>query len=278
MKGARSSRKKARNNVTSTRASKPAQPTIPAPQAPAPAAVSPGATRVGVTDVEWALRDLLWLATWNSGPGPDVTDEQIASQHARLLQEVIDSVRRQYETTVVHVAKNSPVRTRDEFLVAIADGIAAVLDKDLGYRANSNSKPAAVVERVKLWLDAWQGMAREPEIPASMIERVMDAPSGIGAMKQWVKDAPGAVEATAQLLEELEIVGRTRLFELRSADRDDDIYDLVRRAYGGVGVQPRELRDFAMRLVRFSDAAIAAAQKVQLEPIELDFFFGTWLR
>ena len=128
-----------------------------------------------MTEVEWALRDLLWLAAWNASVGPDVADAEIAGRHAQLLEEMVVSVRRQYELTMLVRAKNSPVRTRDGFLLAVADGVSGILKKELGGRAMQISQsPAEIVSLVKLWLDAWQEMAREPVVPRSRIEHVME--------------------------------------------------------------------------------------------------------
>jgi hypothetical protein len=236
-----------------------------------------------VTDVEWALRDLLWLAAWNAGDGPDVADADLASRHARLLEDVVERVKRHYDQTTIDHAKRSPVRTRDGFLLAVDNGIRSILATCASLAGSaavtSHQAAAEVLERVNSWLDAWHANAREPKVPSSRLEHEINASKGIGGIVSWITEAGGPAEATAQLLEKLGGVGRTRLVELRACygGPDNDVDDQLKRRYGHSGIQPRELREFAMRLVGFDDKAIAAAQAKQPEPFELDFFFGTWL-
>jgi len=258
------------------------------PDSPTPTASGPrgpttlGPTRAGVTDVAWALRDLLWLAAWNAGDGPDVADADLASRHARLLEDVVERVKRHYDQTTIDHAKRSPVRTRDGFLLAVANGIRSILATCTSLAssaATSNQAAAEVVDRIKSWLDAWHANAREPNVALSRLEHEINASKGIGGIASWITEVGGPAEATAQLLDKLGGVGRTRLVELRAyyGGPDNDVDDQLKRRYGHSGLQPREIREFAMRLVGFDDKAIAAAQAKQPEPFELDFFFGTWL-
>lgn len=284
------SRPKQATKPKMTRKPKPASRSVPRTRlgSPTPTASSPrgpttvGPTRAGVTDVEWALRDLLWLATWNAGDGPDVADADLASKHARLLEDVVERVKRHYNETTIDHAKRSPVRTRDGFLLLVDDAIRSILatctsPADSG--DTSNNTAAEVVASVKRWLDAWHANAREPEVALSRLEHEMSASKGIGGIASWIAEAHGPAEATAQLLDKLGITGRTRLVELRAGygGPSNDVELLLKRRYGHSGIQPWELREFAMRLVGFDGKAIAAAQAKQPEPFELDFFFGMWL-
>lgn len=228
------------------------------------------------------MRDLLWLAAWNAGDGPDVADVDLASGHARLLEDVVERVKRHYDQTTIDHAKRSPVRTRDGLLLAVDNGIRSILATCAslaGGAATSHQAAAEVVGRVKSWLDAWHANAREPKVALSRLEHEMRASKGIGGIASWIAGAHGPAEAAAQLLDKLKIIGRTRLVELRAryGGPNSDVEFLLKRRYGHSGIQPRELREFAMRLVGLNDKAIAAAQAKQPEPFELDFFFGTWL-
>jgi hypothetical protein len=234
-----------------------------------------------VTDVEWALRDLLWLAAWNAGDGPDVADANLASRHARFLNNVVKQVRRHHDQTVLGKAKNSPVRARDGILLDIDYGIRCVLATCKQPTRDPKDKGAAakVVDRVKFCLDAWHRHASDQEISLPLLQREMKASEGIGGIASWITDAGGPAEASARLLDKLRIIGRTRLVELRASygGPDNNVEFLLKRRYGHSGIQSSELREFAMRLVGCDDKAIAAAQAKQPEPLELDFFFGTWL-
>lgn len=170
-------------------------------------------------------------------------------------------------------AGRSPVRTRDGNLLLIDEGIRDVLEQ---CKKGSPLKPNDAVLKVKTWLDTWCSMSGLPAVDQGELEAEMQATAGMPAIVAWKANYRGPGEASAALIARFGGVGRTRLTELRAAVDDDDRVDLVRRRYR-VGVRPDELKQFAMRLVGFSDAAVGAAMAAQPNPIEIDFFFGQWL-
>jgi hypothetical protein len=237
-------------------------------------------------DLDAALRDLLWIAAWHAGEIRARTAPDLAGRHETLLAEVAKLVRDHREDPGLK-AKRSPVRASDELVLHVHDGITSVFREAsaIAPAKGSAQQDAAFVDRIAAWLTQWTTATHTPCFDRARLAHAMRPSPPAASVGEWVREQRGPVEAAATLLEDLGVVGRTRLLELRSAYRSDawkeeggDLLGVDQRArYGGTGLRPDEVRRYAMKLLGFAPKVIDAALASQPTAFDLDFVPGGWL-
>jgi|JI10StandDraft_1071094.scaffolds.fasta_scaffold00726_31 hypothetical protein len=236
-------------------------------------------------DLDAALRDLLWIAAWQAGEIRARTAPDLADRHETLLAEVTKLVRDHREDPALK-AKRSPVHATDELLLHVHDGITSVFREASATAAKAAAQQdASFVDRIAAWLEQWSTATHTANFDRATLTHAMRPSPPAASVGEWVREQRGPVEAGATLLEDLGVVGRTRLLELRSAYRADawkeegiDLLGVDQRArYGGTGLRSDEVRRYAMKLLGFAPEVIDAALASQPTALDLDFVPGGWL-
>lgn len=238
-------------------------------------------------DLEAALRDLLWIAAWHAGDIRARTAPDLADRHEKLLGDITAMVLAGREDPALK-AKRSRFRVADELLLHVHDGISSVFQEvsdtaELPALEQAQLEPA-FIDRVSTWLEQRTQATHSPSIGPAAIRMVMSPSQPSGSIGEWVREQRGPVEAAATLLDSLDIIGRTRLLELRSvyraagwAEGVDLVGNAQRARYGGTGLTSDEVRRYAMVLLGFDPEVIDAALAAQPMAFEIDFVPGSWL-